>query len=249
MNEFMSEKLGFKRKDSTASSSLREKLSLEKVHLKLSDGVQSSSLYNPNNMYDINKVQSDTPALPATNSQELEQFAKCEALKQGSLTNSARVKFMLRSLGKIGCKVDPWTFINCVPCVDQITGALHSTEEGHEVVMCQNHVSSQSHFDTVLTHELIHAYDMCRAHVDLTDCRHHACTEVRAAALSGDCNWTEEISRGIIGFGKHFERCVRRRAILSVKFNPHCGEECATEAVDAVFTTCLADQAPFYSIP
>jgi inner membrane protease ATP23 len=38
-----------------------------------------------------------------------------------------------------------------------------------------------------LTHELVHAYDHCRAYVDWTNCVHHACSEVRAANLSGDC--------------------------------------------------------------
>ena len=38
-----------------------------------------------------------------------------------------------------------------------------------------------------LTHELVHAYDHCRAYVDWSNCVHHACSEVRAANLSGDC--------------------------------------------------------------
>ncbi len=32
--------------------------------------------------------------------------------------------------------------------------------------------------DDVLTHELIHAYDFCRAHVDWNNLDHLACTEV-----------------------------------------------------------------------
>jgi hypothetical protein len=32
-------------------------------------------------------------------------------------------------------------------------------------------------------HELIHAYDICRAKVDWNNCRHYACTEIRASSL------------------------------------------------------------------
>jgi hypothetical protein len=33
-----------------------------------------------------------------------------------------------------------------------------------------------------VAHELIHTYDFCRAsNLDLTNCHHHACTEVRSA--------------------------------------------------------------------
>eukprot|EP00976_Prorocentrum_cordatum_P081810 1184559-Prorocentrum_minimum.AAC.4 len=38
--------------------------------------------------------------------------------------------------------------------------------------------------DNVLTHELVHAFDHCRAaDLDWTDCQHHACSEVSALAL------------------------------------------------------------------
>lgn len=41
--------------------------------------------------------------------------------------------------------------------------------------------------ELTLTHELVHAYDHCRAFVDWSNCVHHACSEIRAAHLSGDC--------------------------------------------------------------
>lgn len=182
--------------------------------------------------------------------QQKKDLMSCEAFKAEAITKSARVQFMLRAMGKLGCGVDPWKFVNCVPCVDQITGATHTKESGEvEICMCQNRIQKQNQFDTVLTHELIHSFDMCRAHVDFTKCEHHACTEIRAANLSGDCHWTEEISRGKLAFREHHNRCVRRRAILSVSFNPECGKEKAVEAVDKVFKQCVSDTAPFYAIP
>lgn len=96
-------------------------------------------------------------------------------------------------------------------------------------------------------HELIHAYDHCRAKdLDWTNCEHHACTEIRAASLSGDCDFIMEAKRGNLSLAGQHQKCVRRRAILSVSMNPYCEKDgCAEKAVDAVFSKCFEDTAPF----
>lgn len=49
-----------------------------------------------------------------------------------------------------------------------------------QIVLCQNNIHQQSHMTRVVTHELIHAFDHCRAHVDwFNNYRHLACSEVR----------------------------------------------------------------------
>jgi hypothetical protein len=50
--------------------------------------------------------------------------------------------------------------------------------------------------ELTLTHELVHAYDHCRAYVDWSNCVHHACSEIRAANLSGDCSMYEDHPNG-----------------------------------------------------
>jgi hypothetical protein len=41
------------------------------------------------------------------------------------------------------------------------------------------HDNDNDHVDMMtIAHELIHAYDLCRANVDTSNCDHHACTEV-----------------------------------------------------------------------
>ena len=40
--------------------------------------------------------------------------------------------------------------------------------------------------------------------------------------LSSECHRRFELSRGNLGFARHFEACVRRRATLSVNENPTC---------------------------
>ncbi len=120
-----------------------------------------------------------------------------------------------------------------------------------QVIVCSNHLSAQEEVSHVLTHELIHAYDHCRgADLDWTNCEHHACSEVRAASLSGDCHFKQELLRGNTGFRGQHQRCVRRRAELSVGMNDYCkGPGCAKRAVDNVFDRCFADTAPFDRIP
>ncbi|KAK9915854.1 hypothetical protein WJX75_005171 [Coccomyxa subellipsoidea] len=60
----------------------------------------------------------------------------------------------------------------------------------------------------------------------------------------------EELMRGNTGFRGQHQRCVRRRAELSVAMNPHCrGPGRAKQAVDNAFEQCFADTAPFDRIP
>lgn len=89
--------------------------------------------------------------------------------------------------------------------------------------MCYNHLASQEEVTHALTHELIHAYDHCRAKdLDWCNCEHHACSEIRAASLSGDCNFKMELLRGHYNIAKQHQACVKRRALLSVSMNPYC---------------------------
>ena len=80
----------------------------------------------------------------------------------------------------------------------------------------------------------------------------NACAEVRAANLSGDCHWVNEVMRGKVfaGLKGHHRKCARRRAELSVAMNPKCrGAKHAEEIVGEVFERCFNDTAPFDDIP
>lgn len=100
-----------------------------------------------------------------------------------------------------------------------------------------------------MSHELVHAYDDCRVAVDRNDLRHIACTEIRAANLSGDCDFSEEISRS----GFRFEvaglqqKCVRKRTVQSLEMNTATGmsREEIERVVDHVFPACYKDTSPF----
>lgn len=116
--------------------------------------------------------------------------------------------------------------------------------------MCGNGLKSWDQFETVLTHELIHAYDHCRAEVDPANVEHHACLEVRAANLSGDCSFKREALRGELDIGAHQPKCVKRRAIMSILANPGIESvEHARKVVDSIYDRCAADTEPFGSVP
>ena len=128
-----------------------------------------------------------------------------------------------------------------------------------EIYLCQEHVSGPKHAENILKHELIHAIDMCRTNMDpLRNCMQLACTEVRAENLSGECNQKWEFLRGQLtsprqllwpsdGVG-HQQKCVKRRAVDSVRGNPNCTDQ-AELYVDAVFQRCYADTFPFERHP
>jgi inner membrane protease ATP23 len=159
--------------------------------------------------------------------------ASCESLKVGAL-ESRKVALLLRAMRRKGCDVDPKTFIRCDSCGPALSGAVHRDEDGYlEVVMCGNRQMSQRAFNIVLTHELVHAYDHCRAQLDWTDLRHHACTEVRAANLSGDCAFvTEFLNTGNLNIVKHHP--VRRAAGSCATRCPH--SRSAFYSRDTVYT-------------
>lgn len=118
---------------------------------------------------------------------------------------------------------------------------------GHGILICHNHLASYEEVSTAMTHELIHAFDHCRARdLDWTRCRHHACSEIRAAGLSGDCDWKNELARGNLSLRAQYQACIKRRAELSVAMNPHCGGKLGAKmAVEKAFDECYPDTAPF----
>ncbi|XP_054750728.2 mitochondrial inner membrane protease ATP23 homolog [Lytechinus pictus] len=160
------------------------------------------------------------------------------------------VKFMLVAMEQIGCPVDLDTHIVCEPCASDspVNGGFDPVNG--QIVLCENKSPSQRILSTLLTHELIHAYDHCRAKVDWTDIRHVACSEIRASSLSGDCSFlSDSLYSWNFRFKNHHQTCVKRRAIGSILAVRDVSREVAEKAVDDVWETCFKDYAPFTCIP
>jgi hypothetical protein len=127
-----------------------------------------------------------------------------------------------------------------------------------EIFLCAQYLGKQRMVHETMVHELIHAIDFCRSKMDpVNNCVHLACTEIRAANLSGECSFLKELPRIITKdttqtggkyFAGHGKDCVRRRAILSVRANPNCSDRAETY-VDATLHRCFLDYYPFEKHP
>ncbi|XP_015773739.1 PREDICTED: mitochondrial inner membrane protease ATP23 homolog [Acropora digitifera] len=123
---------------------------------------------------------------------------KCQERLSKACRSSAYVKFMLDAMSKLGCVVDPEKHMICEPCESKLLGGFDPDKK--EMFLCENTIYSQRTMEDVLTHELIHAYDNCRIKYNPDDVRMLACTEIRAANLSGDC-WFSKETFGRFKFG------------------------------------------------
>lgn len=110
---------------------------------------------------------------------------------------------------------------------------------------------NQHQFSRGIAHELIHAYDDCRVDMKQDNPRHMACTEIRAANLSGDCDYSDEIKRsGFLRFelGGLQQKCVKKRTLQSLKMHQACVGMTPAQiegVIEDVWEPCYKDTAPF----
>eukprot|EP00013_Stygamoeba_regulata_P012147 CAMPEP_0177677046 /NCGR_PEP_ID=MMETSP0447-20121125/28159_1 /TAXON_ID=0 /ORGANISM="Stygamoeba regulata, Strain BSH-02190019" /LENGTH=159 /DNA_ID=CAMNT_0019185741 /DNA_START=180 /DNA_END=659 /DNA_ORIENTATION=+ len=150
-------------------------------------------------------------------------------------------------MNKEGCPTGP-SFFSCQYCPEQIQGYY---EAGKGVTVCQNRMQgSKEALMTTVRHELTHAYDACRVDLNPDSCAHHACTEIRASSLSGECEWGPEFMRRLaLGepmfmLRKQQQACVRRRVALSLRMAECCKGK-VDQSIDEVWDVCYQDTSPF----
>jgi len=143
----------------------------------------------------------------------------------------------------------PSSVLFCSPCKVVAAGYFDAEKKG--VHVCENHLgNSKKAITRTLTHELVHAYDDMfgvlndKPPLDWSSCKSRACSEVRAAALSGDCDYTAEVARGNFSPFNYYNRCVKRRAQLSISMQKACADSAKCD-VEEVFEQCLADRRPW----
>ncbi|KAJ0244556.1 Mitochondrial inner membrane protease ATP23 [Hirschfeldia incana] len=170
---------------------------------------------------------------------------ECQDMIQRSFRNPI-VKFLMEQMEKSGCRVGD-NFVKAVVCTGPVAGGF---TKGRGITVCSNYLTIQDEVNQVVIHELIHAYDECRAkNLDWTNCAHHACSEIRAGHLSGDCHFKRELLRGFIKLRGHEQECIKRRVLKSLRGNPYCSEVAAKDAMEAVWDTCYNDTKPFDRAP
>uniref|UniRef100_A0A8C5CHU8 Mitochondrial inner membrane protease ATP23 n=2 Tax=Gadus morhua TaxID=8049 RepID=A0A8C5CHU8_GADMO len=173
---------------------------------------------------------------------------KCQVMLQFAMETSPYAKLLLSAMKSSGCTVYKDRHFSCEDCDGSVSGGFDANSS--QIVLCQNNIHQQAHMNRVVTHELIHAFDHCRAHVDwFNNYRHLACSEIRAANLSGDCSFSSEINRFNFGLKNHRQECVRGRALRSILAVRKISHEEAGKIVDEVFDSCFNDTAPFGRIP
>ncbi|KAM7378020.1 hypothetical protein PAMA_013088 [Pampus argenteus] len=173
---------------------------------------------------------------------------RCQRMLKVAMDKNPYAKLLLSAMKSSGCTAYMDRHFSCEDCDSTVSGGFDAASS--QVVLCQNNILLQSHMNRTVTHELIHAFDHCRAHVDwFHNLRHLACSEIRAANLSGDCSFSNEVARLNFGLKQHHQECVRDRALGSILASRKVPQKEAEKIVDEVFDTCFNDHAPFGRIP
>lgn len=205
----------------------------------------------------------------AENTQQPSALQKCESFIDDVLKEVNTIQYLVWSINNIGGSMSR-NHIKCMDVAPVVDGGAvssggktgssdgitkNSVQAGYiwsptvrgisrgEIVLRADKITTKETAERSLRHELVHAYDDTRGIIDPQDCLHHACSEIRAARLSGDClglevkhNWTDPMSSGL--------QCVRRRAVLAVENNPVC-KDFSERAVEKTFPKCYSDYEPF----
>ncbi|CAG7819894.1 unnamed protein product [Allacma fusca] len=169
---------------------------------------------------------------------------QCERNVYKVLQTSPLAKIMMGALKSSGCAVDIRRHFSCEVCDPSVTGGYDPVL--NQVVICQNSARSKGFIQGVVTHEMIHMFDYCRRKLDLTDIKHLACTEIRAANLA-HCSFLSAVTQGSASFfniKNQHQNCVRKRAVASVLAVRNASQEEAEAAVDSVFWKCYNDLEP-----
>uniref|UniRef100_A0A7M5V9P3 Mitochondrial inner membrane protease ATP23 n=1 Tax=Clytia hemisphaerica TaxID=252671 RepID=A0A7M5V9P3_9CNID len=180
-----------------------------------------TSLNKDGSLIRANKLQEDS-----------KEHTKCVSMVEKSCAKGMYVKVLLDGLKKLGCDTGLDTKnICCEPCEPRLTAAFDTDRK--EVIVCENQMRNQKFMDNVLTHELIHAYDVCRAKFDQKNLEHLACSSIRVANLTGDCFfWKENFLRLRFGWKAQHQECVRELAVKNMMCSKDISEQKARGVVD-----------------
>jgi inner membrane protease ATP23 len=134
-------------------------------------------------------------------SKQAHQHKRCLKAVDTALKQNPYIRFLIKKMTDLGCNVTE-EFFSCRQCPRRVFG-FFDTQLG--VVLCENYNPSHKILQSVMVHEMIHAFDHCHAVFNKTNCYHVACSEIRATNLSGECKWTREVLRGYFAIGRQRE--------------------------------------------
>ena len=64
------------------------------------------------------------------------------------------------------------------PPVHEHSQQIVNAPPDSQIIICNNSLVDSQSFQHTVVHELVHAYDQCRAKIEFKNCLHIACTEV-----------------------------------------------------------------------
>ena len=143
--------------------------------------------------------------------------------------------------------------VELIFCDHFLDGAYVAAD--NKIMLCANTLVRRNDFDNAMKRMLIKMYDQARSeNYKCDNCKHLACTEVRAALFNSQCNPKErqrmKLMKGSSSKAKERllanEYCVREVAIEHLKEKSKCVEK-AERYVDYVFEKCKNDTAPINS--
>ncbi|GAW82669.1 metalloprotease [Plasmodium gonderi] len=125
--------------------------------------------------------------------------------------------------------------------------------------LCSNNISNYYKLKYILTHELIHAFDFARANIDMYNCHHIACSEIRAYNMSNQCSYFNskyfETDHDAFTYFKspsisatRKNKCIYNNVYSSLYQYKPCVKHTHT-FINHVFEKCLHDYWPFMSPP
>uniref|UniRef100_A0A4W3J7K3 Mitochondrial inner membrane protease ATP23 n=1 Tax=Callorhinchus milii TaxID=7868 RepID=A0A4W3J7K3_CALMI len=154
---------------------------------------------------------------------------KCQVMLKVAMDTSPYAKLLIDAMKGSGCAIYKDRHFSCEECDGTVSGGFDA--ETSQIVICQNNIHQQPHMNRVVSHELIHAFDHCRAHVDwFQNVKHLASCPIPVCFFSS-------------------QKCVRERALRSILAVRKVSQEAAEKAVDEVFDSCFNDHEPFGRIP
>jgi len=121
--------------------------------------------------------------------------------------------------------------------------------EADQIILCSNVLTEQQDFNNAIKRMLVRMYDIKRSvDYNFDNCKHLACTEVRAALFHSECNINERSKLSVTRVSKDRqdanEFCVREKAIEFLSERNKCSAK-ADRYVNYVFEKCKIDYAPF----
>ena len=175
-------------------------------------------------------------------------FRRCYEQVQQCIASKNSIRRLLTALESSGCRFNLDRHVACEPnqSSDQhVRGGFDQTT--CQIVLYPERMHSLGEFCTILQHELVHALDYCRVHLDFKNPFHLACTEIRAAALSDQCSLFQHVSTSSRPYRwkNQHANCVKNRTKQSMEICTDLPRARIDEIIDDVFPRCYRDTDPF----